>query len=256
MSRYALALLAFLLSVTAPGGAEERAQPELTVFAAASLTDVLTEIGAAFEAKRGVHVRFSFAASPALARQIESGAAADVFVSADLEWMDYLVQRSLIDPATRRNVANNRLVLIAPQDSGIELKIAPGFALLQALGDGRLATGDPASVPVGRYARAALTSLGVWQQVESRLVPAENVRAALALVSRGEVPLGIVYRTDALIDAKVKVIDVFPEDTHPPIVYPAAATTHAEPSASSFLAFLGDPATRQLFVKYGFGTPP
>ena len=256
MSRYAPVFFALLLVGAPASWGGERTQPELTVFAAASLTDVLTEIGAAFEAKSGIRVRFSFAASSALARQIESGAPADLFVSADLEWMDYLEQRSLIDPATRRNVASNRLVLIAPHDSGLELKIAPGFALLQALGEGRLATADPASVPAGRYARAALTSLGVWQQVEPRLVPTENVRAALALVSRGEVPLGIVYRTDALIDARVKVIDVFPDDTHPPIVYPAAATTRAQPSASSFLGFLENAATRQLFIKYGFGTPP
>jgi len=251
----ALAILILLFAIVAPGSAEDRPQPELTVFAAASMSDVLTDIGNAFEAKTGVHVRFSFAASSALARQVESGAPADVFVSADVDWMDYLEQRSLIDKATRRNVAGNRLVLIAPQDSRVDLKIAPGFDLLRALGDGRLATGDPASVPAGRYAREALTSLGVWQQVESRLVPAENVRVALAYVSRGEVPLGIVYETDALVDPRVKVIDVFPENTHPPIVYPAAATARAQPEAASFVEFLGDAAARALFSKYGFGLP-
>lgn len=255
MNRFALTLLALLLVVAPPSGAEEQAKPGLTVFAAASMADVLTEIGQAFEAKTGVHVRFSFAASSALARQVESGAPADVFVSADIDWMDYLEQRSLIDKATRRDVAGNRLVLIAPQDSRVDLKIAPGFELLRALGAGRLATGDPASVPVGRYARDALMSLGVWQQVESRLVPAENVRVALAYVSRGEVPLGIVYQTDALIDAKVKVIDVFPENTHPAIVYPAAATARAKPEAASFVAYLGDDDARALFSKYGFGLP-
>jgi len=256
LSAAMLPLVAILLAVTAPCRADENPQPELTVFAAASLTDVLKEIGDVYQAKTGVRVRFSFAASSALARQIESGAPADVFISADLEWMDYLEQRSLIDAKSRRNVAGNRLVLIAPQDSSLELKIGPGFALLAALGDGRLATGDPASVPAGKYARTALTALGVWQQVESRLVPAENVRAALAYVSRGEVPLGIVYRTDAMVDPRVKVIDTFPEDTHPAIVYPAAATPNAQPAAASFLASLGDEAGRKLFDKYGFGAPP
>jgi len=248
--------LAATLASIAPAHAYERVQNQLTVFAAASLTDVLQEIGEDFRADTGITIRFSFAASSALARQIESGAPADVFVSADLEWMNYLQERSLIDAASRRNVAGNELVLIAPQSSELKLEIAPGFPLLEALGDGRLATGDPASVPAGRYARAALTSLGVWSQVESRLVPAENVRAALAYVSRGEVPLGIVYRTDARVDPRVQVVDAFPSGSHPPIVYPAAAVGRGLPMAAQFLEFLVGERARAIFAKHGFSMPP
>ncbi len=249
------AWLAIALAASAPAHAYERVQNEITVFAAVSLTDALTEIGGAFRVDTGISVRYSFAASSALARQIESGAPADVFVSADLEWMDYLEQRSRIDAASRRNVAGNELVLIAPRSSRLELKIAPGFALDQALGDGRLATGDPASVPAGRYAHAALMTLGVWSQIESRLVPADNVRAALAYVSRGEVPLGIVYRTDALIDPEVKVIDVFPAATHPAIVYPAAATGRGLAIVTQYLDFLVSGKAREIFARHGFAMP-
>jgi molybdate transport system substrate-binding protein len=173
-------------------------------------------------------------------------------MSADSDWMDYLQTRQLIQAATRRDVAGNRLVLIAPADSLVKLKIGPHFALAAALGKGRLATGDPASVPVGRYAEAALTKLGVWGDIEPRIVRADNVRSALTFVDRGEAPLGIVYETDALIDKKVRVVDVFPADSHPPIVYPAALTRGAQMAATRFIAFLDSPAASQTFKSYGF----
>lgn len=244
----ALGVLPVLLS-DAQGAAPGRS---ITVFAAASLTDSLQELTADFGRTTGINVRLSFAASSALARQIESGAPADVFLSADQEWMDYLGARKLIDPGSRRDLLGNRLVLVAPSASGISLRIEPHFGLVGALGKGRLATGDPDSVPVGRYARAALTQLGVWSEVEPRLVRAENVRAALALVDRGEVPLGIVYLTDALIDRGVRVVGVFPGDTHPPITYPIALTVGARSGAREFVDFLHSPAADAVFVKYGF----
>ncbi len=225
------------------------------MFAAASLTDVLQEIGAAFREETGIGTRFSFAASSALARQIEAGAPAQVFVSADVEWMDYVAHRGAIDLVTRRNVAGNALVLIAPADSSVKLEIAPGFALAAALGEGRLAVGDPAAVPAGRYAQAALSALGVWQQVADRLAPAENVRAALALVSRGEAPLGIVYRTDAKVDPGVRVVGEFPAGTHPPIVYPAARIAGGPESAGTFVAYLVGDKAQAIFAKHGFTAP-
>ena len=225
----------------------------LLVFAAASLTDVLQDIGTTYTRETGQPVKFSFAASSALAHQIEAGAEADVFFSADTDWVDYLQTHKLIDPATRVDVVGNRLVLVAPTDSKITLKIAPGFALRAALGaDGRLATGDPDSVPVGRYAHAALSSLGVWDSIADRLVRADNVRAALAFVARGESPLGIVYRTDALIEKKVRIVDTFPTNSHPPILYPAAVTVHAASSARQFVQSLTSRPTQEIFRKYGF----
>lgn len=250
------ALLALLAAASGAASAHERVQSQFTVFAAASMTDVLTEIGDAFTKETGIPVRHSFAASSVLARQIESGAPADVFVSADLEWMDYLEERGRIDAASRRVVAGNELVLIAPATSEIELAIAPGFALARALGDGRLAVAEPASVPAGRYARTALMNLGVWNQVAGRLVPADNVRAALAYVSRGEVPLGIVYRSDARVDPKVRVVDAFPADTHAPIAYPAAAIGHGHDMATKYLDWLASPAAREAFERHGFSAAP
>jgi molybdate transport system substrate-binding protein len=222
------------------------------VFAAASLTDVLNDLGRAFTEQSHVGVKSSFAASSALAKQIEAGAPADVFFSADLEWVNYLDQRKLLRPGSRRDVVTNRLVLIAPADSKVSVKIAPGFDLVRALGGGRLATGDPDSVPVGKYARAALEKLGLWERVSSRIVRAENVRAALAFVARGEAPLGIVYRTDALAEKRVRIVDVFPQDSHPPITYPIAVTTRAGPEAQRFVDFVTGEAARQIFSKYGF----
>jgi molybdate transport system substrate-binding protein len=232
--------------------AAEKTQAVL-VFAAASLTDALDDLGGAYTERTHVGVKSSLAASSALAKQIEAGAPADVFFSADLEWMDYLEQRKLLRPGSRRDVVTNRLVLIAPADSKVSIKIAPGFDLAGALGQqGRLATGDPDSVPVGKYAHAALEKLGVWDRVSGRLVPAENVRAALAYVARGEAPLGIVYQTDAQAEKRVRIVDVFPEDSHPPIRYPIALTNRASPEAAQFVEFIMSDAGRNILRKYGF----
>jgi molybdate transport system substrate-binding protein len=224
----------------------------LTVFGAASLTNVLQDIGDAFTQQTSIPVKFSFAASSTLARQIENGAPADVFMSADSDWMDYLQARHLIQEATRHDIVGNRLVLIAPADSTVKLKITPHFALAAALGSGRLATGDPAAVPAGRYAEAALTTLGVWDEVKDRIVSAESVRSALSFVDRGEAPFGIVYETDAKIDKNVRVVDVFPPGTHPPIVYPVAVTRVGRAGAAKFAAFIAGPAAAEMFKSYGF----
>jgi molybdate transport system substrate-binding protein len=253
MQRRGFFLLLALLA--APAWAVDPASKEITVFAAASLTDVLQEIGKAFREKTGVGVRFSFAASSALAKQAESGAPADAFVSADLEWMDYLANHGSVDLKSRRNVAGNELVLIAPAESDVKLTIAKDFPLAAALGDGRLAVADPASVPAGRYAKAALTSLDVWAQVEPHLAPAESVRAALALVSRGEAPLGIVYRSDARVDPKVRLVGVFPPGSYPPIVYPAARLANGAEAAAAFVEFLAGPDAQGIFARYGFTAP-
>ena len=222
------------------------------VFGASSLTNVVDELDRAFTAKTEVPVKASYAASSVLAKQIEAGAPADVFFSADTDWVDYLDQRKLLKSGTRRNVVGNRLVLIAPSDSPVKIQIAPHFDLAGALRDGRLATGDPDSVPVGKYAQAALTKLGVWDQVSSKLVRAENVRAALAFVARGEAVLGIVYETDAKAENSVKVVGVFPADPHPPITYPIALTINAQPDAAKFEAFVTSEAGLKIFRKYGF----
>jgi molybdate transport system substrate-binding protein len=242
-------LAAFAL---APAGAREPDKPELLVFAAASLTNVLGDLARDWEKSSGVRVKLSFAASSALARQIEAGGDAHVFVSADQEWMDYLSTRNLIDRTSRRNLAGNGLVLIAPADSSVRLRIAPGFKLADALAGGRLAVADPDTVPAGRYARAALTSLGTWDSVANRLARAENVRTALNYVARGESPLGIVYSTDAHIERKVRVVDTFPDNTHDPITYPAAAAPKAGPEAAAFLEFLGSASAVAVWKKYGF----
>jgi molybdate transport system substrate-binding protein len=248
------ALLALVLLLAGLGGPARAADPELLVFGAASLTNVLEEVGAAYTKQTAQPVKFSFAASSALARQLEAGASADVFFSADIEWMDYVQARGLIERSSRRDLLGNRLVLIAPTASTIELKIAPGFPLAAALGKGRLATGDPDYVPVGRYAKSALMSLGVWSDVADRLVRADNVRTALAFVSRGEVPLGIVYATDAQIDPGVRVVDTFPESSHLPITYPVAVTHGAREGATRFVDFLRSDAAGETFRKFGFLT--
>jgi molybdate transport system substrate-binding protein len=240
-----------LMATVAPARGDER-RPELLVFAAASLTNVLGEIVPAFERFSGVKVKLSFAASSVLARQIEAGGEADVFVSADQEWMDYLQARDLIVKGSRRNLVGNRLVLIAPADSKLELHIAPGFDLGKSLGKGRLSTGDPDTVPVGRYARSALTTLGVWDEVQDRLVRADNVRSAMMFVARGEVPLGIVYATDAAVDPQVRIVDTFPAHTHAPITYPGASVHDARADATAFLDFLGSDAARAAWRKFGF----
>lgn len=254
MLRRSFILLLCMLGM--PLHAADAPKEELLVFAAASLTNVLDEIGAAYTKQTGQPVKFSYAASSALARQLEAGSRADAFFSADLEWMDYVQARNLIDRSTRRNVLGNRLVLVAPADSKIELKIAPGFALASALGNGRLATGDPDTVPVGKYARSALTSLGVWNDVADKLVRADNVRSALAFIARGETPLGIVYETDAKVEKRVRVVDYFPADSHPAIVYPVAVTAQARPAARQFVEFLQSAPAQEAFRKFGFQDPP
>jgi len=246
----ALALLTH--AVAAEPAAPPAGTAPLLVFAAASLTDALQEVDSAFSARSGIAVKESFAASSVLAKQIEAGAPADVFFSADTQWMDYLAQHGLIAAASRHDVLGNALVLIAPADSQLQLKIAPGFDLRAALAGGKLATGDPDSVPAGLYARAALTQLGVWAQVAPQLVRAENVRAALAYVARGEVPLGIVYRTDAEAEKRVRIVDVFPASSHPPITYPLALTLHAQPAAAGYAAFLESATARAIFERKGF----
>jgi molybdate transport system substrate-binding protein len=246
MRLIAILAMACALAVAPRSHAAPPEKITLTVFGAASLTNVLQDLGDAFTKETSIGVKFSFAASSTLARQIENGAPADVFMSADSDWMDYLQTRQLIQAATRRDVAGNRLVLIAPADSLVKLKIGPHF------GKGRLATGDPASAYRPTGTEAALTKLGVWGDIEPRIVRADNVRSALTFVDRGEAPLGIVYETDALIDKKVRVVDVFPADSHPPIVYPAALTRGAQMAATRFIAFLDSPAASQTFKSYGF----
>ena len=236
--------------------AGENAPAQLLVFAAASLSEALDEVGRAFTTRTGVRVNASYAASSVLAKQIEAGAPADAFFSADLAWVDYLDERGLLKRGSRRDLLGNSLVLIAPADSPLRLSIAPGFDLTAALGEGRLATADPDSVPAGKYARAALTKLGVWQSVSDRLVRGENVRAALAYVARGEAPLGIVYQTDAQAEKRVRVVGVFPEDSHPPITYALALTVRARPEAARFADFLATETARQIFMRYGFTTLP
>ncbi len=204
------------------------------MLAAASLSGVLPEIGKNYEAATHQAVQFSFAASMTLARQIEASSGADIFISADQQSMDYLQTRGLIDPRSRRDLLANSLVLIAPSDSKTALTIRPGFALATALRGGRLAIGEPASVPAGRYAQAALMRLGVWDSVKDRLAPGEDVRATLAYVARGEAPLGIVYGTDARLEPRVRVVAAFPPASHPPITYPAALTRDAKSGAAAF----------------------
>lgn len=253
MYRMSLALCLVCLSVgSAAVPAAEPQQPQILLFAAASLTDAMQAIAAAYETTAHVAVKSSFDSSSVLARQIEAGARADVFFSADTAWMDYLASRNLIQAASRENVLGNRLVLIAAAQSEVQLKIAPHFPLAAALGDGRLATGDPDSVPVGRYARSALTALGVWDEIAPRLARAENVRVALLYVDRGDAPLGIVFASDALADKRVRVVDTFPASTHEPIVYPIALTASARGEAAGFVAYLRGPQGRDIFVKYGF----
>jgi molybdate transport system substrate-binding protein len=228
------------------------AQP-LLVFAAASLKNVLDEIDEAWGRETGKRAAISYGASSLLAKQIENGAPADLFMSADSDWMDYLETRKLIKPGSRSDLLGNTLVLIAPAGSAVKLTIAPGFGLASALGDGRLAMADPAAVPAGRYGRAALEKLGVWDSVANRIAAAENVRAALLLVARGEAPLGIVYSTDAAVEPGVRIVDTFPRDTHPPIVYPIALiATSTHPDAPALLVYLRGAAAHAQFHKAGF----
>lgn len=234
-------------------GAGRAADRQPVVFAAASLKDALDAINAAYRQKTGKSVRISFAGSSTLARQIERGAPADIFISADLDWMDYLAKKGMIDEATRTNLLGNHIVLVAPKSSDIHVTIKKGFDLSGALGGGKLAMADTKSVPAGRYGKASLQSLGVWKQVEGDIAQAENVRAALLLVARGEAPLGIVYATDAVAEKEVKVVGLFPDDTHPPIIYPAALVKGSKNAdAKDFLAYLKGDTARKLFEQQGF----
>jgi molybdate transport system substrate-binding protein len=249
-----LAALLGLLFAVATGRA---APDDVVVFAAASLKNAIDAAVADFQRDNEVKVRVSYGASSALAKQLENGAPADLFISADRDWMDWAEARGLINHETRKDLLGNRLVLVAPAASAQAVEITPNFPLVSLLGDGRLAVADPDSVPAGKYAKAALETLGVWTSVKDRLAPAENVRAALFFVARGEVPLGIVYETDAVAEAHVKIVGVFPDDTHPPIVYPLALTagsTNAE--ARRFLAFLASPAAKPIFKRQGFKVLP
>ncbi len=252
-----------LTAAAGPSASAPSAGP-LLVFAAASLTNALHAIGPLYTRQTGQPLTFSFAASSTLARQVSAGAQANVFFSADTDWMDFLQSRGLIDAATRRDIVGNRLALVAPSDSGMRLLIREGFDLAGALGrSGRLAIGEPESVPAGRYARDALRSLGVWNSVADRLLPSENVRAALEYVARGEAPLGIVYETDALIEPRVRIVALFPPSSHPRIDYPAAvvAAPHGGPlrgraaDADRFVRFLASPEAQRIFHKYGFLPP-
>jgi molybdate transport system substrate-binding protein len=249
--RSILAMLLALGLLGAPGAGLAQGEP-LTVFAAASLKNVLDEAGAGYTKAGGGPVRFSYAASSAIARQIEQGAPADIFVSADQAWMTYVADKGLIVPATRTDLLTNRLALIAPAASTVKLTVGRNMPLAQALGEGRLALAGP-EVPAGKYGRAALAALGVWPSVQDRLASAENVRAALLFVSRGEAPLGVVYDTDARVDPNVRIVGLFPEASHPKIIYPAAVLAASKhPEAVKFLAYLRSPAGRAVFRKYGF----
>jgi molybdate transport system substrate-binding protein len=249
-ARFALATAFVLVAAASLAQAQEKS---LTVFAAASMKNALDDINAAFQKQSGTKVTVSYAASSALARQLEQGAPADIFASADLEWMDYSAGKKTIKDDTRVNLLGNKLVLIAPKDSKIDsVAIAPGFDLAKLIGDGRIATAEVSSVPVGKYAKSALEKLGIWASVEKRFAMADNVRAALALVARGEAVLGIVYETDAKVEKNVKIVGAFPADSHAPIVYPVAATANAKPEAAAYLAFLRSGTAKAVFEQYGF----
>ncbi|HEX4780736.1 MAG TPA: molybdate ABC transporter substrate-binding protein [Usitatibacter sp.] len=242
-------LAAFLLALAlAPFAHAET----VTVFAATSLKESLDAAVKPFEAATGNKVVVSYAGSNALAKQIEAGAPATLFISADLAWLDYVEKRGLTAPGTRRNLLGNDLVLIAPAASTASVKIAPGFDLAGALGGGRLAIADPDAVPAGKYAKAALASLGAWSGVQGHVAPGENVRAALALVSRGEAPLGIVYRTDAMAAQGVRIVDAFPGGSFPAIVYPMVELKPSTPATHALARHLASPATRAVWEHYGF----
>jgi molybdate transport system substrate-binding protein len=252
MSRLSALFTAFVIALSAlsPASAEDKT---ITVFAAASMKNAIDEIDAAYTIKTGTWITASYAASSVLAKQIEQGAPADVFVSADTDWMDYATAKKTINEPTRVNLLGNSLVLIAPKDSRIDhVDIGPGFDLAKLAGGGRIATGDVKSVPVGKYAKAALEKFGAWQAAEPKFAMAESVRAALTLVARGEATLGIVYSTDAKVEPGVKIVGTFPADSHPAIIYPVAATVSAKPETNDYLAFLRSTAAKTILEKYGF----
>jgi molybdate transport system substrate-binding protein len=249
---FSLSTLAFVAAIAA--ALPVRAQDvTLTVFIAASMKNAIDDINAAFTRQTGIKVTASYAASSALARQLEQGAPADLLASADLDWMDYASQKKTIKDDTRVNLLGNKLVLIAPKDSKIgNVTIGQGFDLARLAGNERITTADVRSVPVGKYAKAALEKLGAWSAAESKFAMAENVRAALLLVARGEAALGIVYETDAKVEPNVKIIGHFPEDSHPAITYPVAVTANAKPEAMRYIAFLRSNAAKEVFERYGF----
>ena len=250
---WAAALLAIGLSLglgARPAAAQNK---PVLVFAAASLKNALDDVNAQWGRETGKHAAVSYAASSTLAKQIEAAAPADIFISADLDWMDYVAKRNLIKSATRKTLLGNRLVLVAPKSTAVPVDIKAGFPLAKLLNGGKLAMADTASVPAGKYGKAALESLGAWSSVEHDIAQAENVRAALALVARSEAPYGIVYETDAASEPGVKVVGAFPESSHPPIVYPIALTANSSnPDAPAFLAYLESAKARPLFEKQGF----
>lgn len=243
-----LGLLLLALGAIAPAGAAE-----VLLFAAASLKPALEEISQLPEAKAIAEIKASYAASSALARQIDAGAPADLFISADLEWMDWLAARDKVATATRFDLAGNELVLVAPKDSTLKLQLNAKAELRRALGEGRIALAEPGSVPAGKYAKAGLEKLGLWTQVQDRYVATENVRAALALAARGEVPLAAVYRSDAVSEPAVRVVAAFPADSHPPIVYPAAALAGRDSEAAKkLLQLLRSDKGQAVLARWGF----
>lgn len=249
-----LGLVAALVLAASLPHAPARAQSsDLVVFAAASLKNALDDINAQWKKETGKEARISYAASSALAKQLENGAPAQMFISADIPWMDYVEKKNLIKADTRSNLLGNRIVLIAPAGKAKAIDIKPGFDLAKIVGDGRLAMANVDAVPAGKYGKAALEKLGAWDSVSAKVAQADNVRAALLLVSRGEAPAGIVYQTDAAADPKVKIIGTFPENTHPPIIYPIALTASAtSPDAAAFLAYIRSAKAKPLFEAQGF----
>lgn len=250
----ALAAAAFVLSAVGPAPQAAAQGKDVVILAAASLKNALDEASAAWTRQTGKTTRISYASSAALARQVEGGIPADIFISADVPWMDYVAERKLIKPASRFDFLGNQIVLIAAKDSRIDLEIDKGFNLRGALGnDGRLAMGNVDAVPAGRYGKAALEHLGVWPSVSDRVAQAENVRMALTLVSRGEAPLGIVYTTDAASDPAVRIVGTFPAASHPAIIYPMALlSTSTSADAQAFVDYLKTPAAKPFFEKQGF----
>jgi molybdate transport system substrate-binding protein len=242
-----------LLATALPLSHAVAQEQTLTVFAAASMKNALDDANAAFTKATGLKVTASYAASSALAKQMESGAPTDVFISADLNWMDYVAGKNLIKTDSRYNLLGNRLVLISGKDSKVaNVKIGQGFDIAKLAGDGRIAVADVKAVPAGRYAKAALEKLGSWAAAEPKLAMAENVRATLAFVARGETQIGIVYETDAKVEPNVKIAGTFPDGSYPPVVYPVAATSNAKPAASKYLDFLRGKEAKAIFEKYGF----
>src|SRR6202165_1908393 len=247
LAGFLVALAILFGSGPLPASAQNKS---LTVFAAASMKNALDDVDLAFTTKTGVKIIASYAASSALAKQIEQGAPADIFASADTDWMDYAIGKKNINEPTRVNLLGNSMVLIAPKDSKIEnVSIGPGFDLAKLIGDGKIATADVKSVPVGKYAKASLEKLGAWEAAEPKFAMTENVRAALALVARGEAVLGIVYAIDAKVEPGAQIVATFPADSHPAIIYPVAATVTAKPEATGYLAFLRSQAAKAIFEK-------